>query len=43
MKVEFQARSSKKNGHCLDEAVSFYETFEIATPDTKSTMRAFSE
>ena len=29
MKVDFQ----KKNGHCSDEAVFFFETFEIATPD----------
>ena len=40
MKVDFQARLSKKNGHRLDEAVFFYETFEIATPDNKSAMRA---
>ena len=34
MKVDFQARLSKKNGHCSDEAVFFFfETFEIATPD----------
>ena len=32
MKVDFQDRLSK-NAHCLDEAVFFYETFEIATPD----------
>ena len=33
MKVDYQARLSKKNGHCSDEAVFFFETFEIATPD----------
>ena len=41
MKVDFQARLyKKKNEHCLDKAVFFYETFEIATPDNKSVMRA---
>ena len=32
IKADFQDKLSK-NVHCLDEAVFFYETFEIATPD----------
>ena len=35
MKVDFQARLSKKNGLRLDEAVFLNETFEISTPDNQ--------
>ena len=41
MKVDFQNGLSKKNAHCLDEAVFLHETFEISLHLTiKSAKRA---
>ena len=40
MKVDFQARLSKKNGHCSDEAVFFLKHLKSLHLIIKSAMRA---